>query len=401
MVGSNRRQGFDKGIIVLGLIVLILGASSIILYTQLRSDKITDDIKDQRPINILFMVHEQESLVFSELFLYQPLTGKGALFDVPGTWGDVIDSLERMDRIDVLYRPGNPAIFKEKVSELFGVDIPYFVDFNVSDVEDAVDLLEGLEMFIANPVELEEGDEIILVPSGSVVLDGMKAVQFVSFVDANESDLEYRGRHQKFVQSLLKRMSEKSEYMQNATVFDVFYNSMDTNIGKRAFEALVKELGSLNVDYIVSKLVHGDKVAVDDQILLFPHFKGNLVRESVRQTIESLANTEVLSEAELTVALEILNGTEQTGLASRTAQLFANFGYEVARIGNADREDYAATVVIARSDLSVAQKLAGLIGCTNVEQEQTTSSEMGTEISPVAIDVTIILGLDFDGRYCK
>ena len=176
---------------------------------------------------------------------------------------------------------------------------------------------------------------------------------------------------------------------------------MDTNIGKRAFESLIKELGSLNVDYIVSKPVHGDKVAVDDQVLLFPHFKGNLVRESVRQTTESLANTEVFSEEELTVALEILNGTEQTGLASRTAQLFANFGYEVARIGNADRVDYDATVVIARSDLSLAQKLAGLIRCTNVEQEQTTSSEVGAEISPEAIDITIILGLDFDGRYCK
>ena len=76
-----------------------------------------------------------------------------------------------------------------------------------------MDLLEGLEVFIANPVELKEDDEIILVPSGSVVLDGMKAVKFVSFTDADESDLEYRGRHQKFVQSLLKRMSEKTEYI--------------------------------------------------------------------------------------------------------------------------------------------------------------------------------------------
>jgi len=176
---------------------------------------------------------------------------------------------------------------------------------------------------------------------------------------------------------------------------------MNTNIGRRAFGSLIEELGSLNADYIVSKPVHGDKVAVDEQILLFPHYEGNLVRESVRQTLESLANTEVFSEDELTVVIEILNGTEKTGLASRTAQLFANFGYEVARIGNAERDDYESTVVIARADLPAAQRLAGLIRCTNVEQEQTVSSEIGAELSPEAIDVTIILGLDFDGRYCK
>ena len=401
MIGSNRRQGFDKGIIVLALIVLILVISSVILYTQLRSDKIADDVKDQRSINILFMVHDQERLIFSELFLYQPMTGKGALFDVPGNWGDVIDSLERMDRVDVLYRSENPSVFKEKIETLFGVEIPYYIDFVATGIEKAVDLLEGLDLFIANPVELAVGDEVVLVPSGSVVLDGMKTFQFVSYIDKDDSDLEYRGRHQKFAQAFLKRVSEKSEYMLNPEVFDVFYDTLISNTGKRAFKSLIEELGNLNADYVVSKAVHGDQVAVDDQVLLFPHFQGNLVRESVRQTLDSLANTEVFSEEELMVVIEILNGTEQTGLASRTAQLFANFGYEIAHVGNAERTDYEKTVVVAKSELAVAQRLAALIRCTNIEEEKIMTSETDAVMSLDTVDISIILGLDFDGRYCK
>jgi len=90
-----------------------------------------------------------------------------------------------------------------------------------------------------------------------------------------------------------------------------------------------------------------------------------------------------------------LNGTRVNGLAGRTAEIFRSFGYDLATAQNADRQDYEHTVVLARKgDLATAQQVARIINCTRVHAEPAEGID-------TAVDVTIILGKDFDGRYCK
>ena len=398
----KRRKELDKGLFLLALIVVIIAASTVFLVLQLRSDEIAEDVKAGRLVNMLFLTTEDNQLLFTEMFLYHPTTGKGALFDIPGEWGDVIASMEKMDRIDVLFDVSDPLSFVRKIEELLDIKIPYYLMSEISNIERLVDLLDGLEMFIANPVEISTEEGIILLPSGSLLLDGSKVRTLISYVDERESEIELRGRHQKFVQSLLKRIGERSRYLQNEQVFDFFRSEITTNLDKRALLSFVDTMQELNAEYIISKPVHGDRVAVDDQVLLFPFFKGNLIRESVRQTMESLANTDLVSEDELLVALEVLNGTERTGLAGRTAQLFENFGYEVARVDNAQNNEVEFTQIISRSgDIVPAQKIANLIRCNKVELSIDTNQDIGAGVYSGTIDVTIIIGKDFDGRYCK
>jgi len=402
MKGRNRKRSIDKGIVILALIVIVITVSATLLALQLRSDKITEDVREERLISVLIMVHDADELLFSELFLYHPATANGALLDIPGEWGDVIESIERVDRIDTLFDRTDPGEFSAKVSELVELDISYTLQFDLEGFEHAVDLLDGIDLFIADPVEIVEEDRLILVPSGSVVLDGKKAGTYVSYTDENESDLEVRTRHQKTVQSLLKKIGERKEYLSRENVFDEFSKTFKSSISKRAMDSLVEEIHRLDADHLILKSVHGDEVVVDDQTLLFPHSNGKLVQESVRQLVDALANTEVISEEQLTVVLEILNGTTRQGLAARTRQLFVNFGYEVERYANADRFDYEKTIVISRTnDVLAAQRVASVIRCTNIEQQQLVDVTAGAGMGDTAIDVTIILGLDFDGRYCK
>jgi hypothetical protein len=134
---------------------------------------------------------------------------------------------------------------------------------------------------------------------------------------------------------------------------------------------------------------------VDGKELLFPHFEGQLLKEIVKQTGETIASAEPGLEEELTVALEILNGTSVPGLARRAASVFQSFGYEIVSLGNADSADYLNTVVLDRKGrLEAAQKAAELIRCQRVYSRLSEGGDM-------AIDVTVILGKDFDGRYCK
>jgi hypothetical protein len=97
----------------------------------------------------------------------------------------------------------------------------------------------------------------------------------------------------------------------------------------------------------------------------------------------------------LTVAIEVMNGTSVGGLARRAANVFQSFGYDVVSVANADNSDYQKTVVLDRKGrLEVAQRVADLISCQRVYSRLEETGDM-------TVDVTIILGTDFDGRYCK
>jgi hypothetical protein len=97
----------------------------------------------------------------------------------------------------------------------------------------------------------------------------------------------------------------------------------------------------------------------------------------------------------LTITLEVLNGTKTPGLASRARELFQSYDLEVLAPGNADNEAYANTVVLDRKGvLENAKKVADIIRCRRIFSRPDPQMDQ-------AVDVTVILGKDFDGRYVK
>jgi hypothetical protein len=134
---------------------------------------------------------------------------------------------------------------------------------------------------------------------------------------------------------------------------------------------------------------------VDGQDLLFPFHEGRILLETVSQLQDILSRTDVDSHEDLVISVEILNGTTNNGLAARTAQIFKSYGYNIVSVSNADRDDYRNTVIIdRRGNMESAEKAADLINCERIH----TDLYPGMDES---VDVTVILGKDFDGRYVK
>jgi anionic cell wall polymer biosynthesis LytR-Cps2A-Psr (LCP) family protein len=390
----RRKRKWDKSILLLILIVLVVLTAVIFGYFQLRTDLFTEKLNTGEPVAVLFCLSGDTEHGFFELLLYQPSTSRGAIIYVPGNVGMIIESLRKVDRIDALYERGNLEPLIEKVEELVAIDIPFYVDLQDREVRNQVDLLGGLELFIPNPVDTVYSGKRVILPSGSVVLDGDKILDFISYEEEMENDVDSDGRKQRFLQSLLKSISG-SDLLESKSAFAVFRNNMDTNMSPRALSSFVTELHRLNDEKIVFQRVLGSSRIVDGKELLFPHFEGQLLKEIVKQTIETISSQEPFSEDELTVAIEVLNGTSVAGLARRGANVFQSFGYEVVSVANADNSDYQKTVVLDRKGrLEVAQRVADLIRCRRVYSRL-------EETGDTTIDVTIILGTDFDGRYCK
>jgi hypothetical protein len=176
-------------------------------------------------------------------------------------------------------------------------------------------------------------------------------------------------------------------------VYPVIQKRFRTNLRQESLRVLLAEFARLEVDRIVLQRLTGTYRSIDDVVLLFPHYDGELVKDIVKQSLNALLNADTTAIADKVFTIEILNGTAVRGLAQKTAEIFQSFGYEVVSVGNAPSTDVAKTSIVDRyGDKPTARTVANVIRCKVVEDEAIPSG------SPA--DFVIILGKDFNGRNC-
>jgi LCP family protein required for cell wall assembly len=392
---DRRSRKADRSIILLVLIVVIIAATGVYAYVQLRVDQITEALKKKLPLATLFVISDGEKPLFFEVFFYNPDTRKGSLFYVPTNLGGVIAGINKVDGLDVLYRRSNPAPLARKIESLMGVPLQTVIDISREDVGKVVDLIGGVDVFIPNPVDFTQEGKRILLPSGSVTLDGDKALDFISYQDPLESDTDRIGRRQKFLQALLKGLGENNVFLMQRAPFRMLRSLLRTNLPPRALGAFVTEMGRFDSERMVLQRVLGTTRSVDGRDLLFPHQEGELFKQAVKQTIAANASNEFIPPDSLSITVEVLNGTKTPGLANRARDLFQSYDLEVMAPNNADNDQYLNTVVLDRKgNLDNARKVAEILHCTRIFSKPDPQMDQ-------AVDVTVILGKDFDGRYVK
>jgi polyisoprenyl-teichoic acid--peptidoglycan teichoic acid transferase len=392
---DRRSRRADRSIILLVFIMVIIVATGVYLYLQLRVDQITDSLKKKLPLATLFIFSQGEKPLFFEEFLYNPDTRKGSLFYVPANVGGVIANINKVDGIDVLYRRASPAALAQKIEQLTGVRLQSVIDISREDVGRLVDLMGGVDVFIPNPVDLTQGGKRILLPSGSVSLDGDKAQDFISYQDPLESDADMIGRRQRFLQALLKGLGENNAFLLQRGPFRVVRSLLRTNLPPRALGSFIAEMGRFDSERMVLQRVLGTTRSVDARDLLFPHQDGELLKQAVKQTLAANASNEFVSPEALSITVEVLNGTKTAGLANRARDLFQSYDMEVMAPNNADNDQYLNTVILDRKgNLDNAKKVGDIIRCARVYSKPDPQMDQ-------AVDVTVILGKDFDGRYVK
>ena len=165
---------------------------------------------------------------------------------------------------------------------------------------------------------------------------------------------------------------------------------------------MLATLTEIDSERMIFQYTIGQPQTVDGRTLIFPHYDGALLREAVTQVVAALVSGQADSVASANV--EILNGSGVTGLARGAAPLLQSFGFRVARVANADHHGYAATEVIdRRGRLEVAQRVADVMDCGPARSEPYAAAPATSDVaadSESEVDVTVILGGDFNGRSC-
>lgn len=398
MSRANGSSSLPTLILVL-LMILVVLVTAVFLYLQLRTDEIAEAVQSGATLRTLLVI-EDEADSAAHIFVYIHDTGthRGALIDVPRNLGSIIDSLQRVDRIDVLYESGGAKALRERVSALIDREIPYYLTFTAESVEATIDLLGGVELFIVESFEQTNGETAVLLPAGNVTLHGEKALTYLTYQVEGESELERVGRRQKFMESFLGALGGNVPLLLHEDVFGYFGGYVATNLDDRALRSYLEELANLDAGRLVHRRVQGTSRVVETENgrepLLFPHFEGQWLKETVRQVEQSIASDEAFRDEDVRVSLEILNGTTTSGLARRTKELFEGYGFDVVSFGNAESNQIRNTVLIdRRGNPEQAGRVAEIIRAERIV----------TDVAPTQseADVTIVLGRDFDGTFVR
>jgi len=398
-----RISQIDASRFLLVLIIIILAAGITIAVLTFRSNPVEDALNANRVINVLFVVEDEKKPLSTYVLMYYPGTRRAAIFDIPGELGLLLARINRVDRIDRVYDSSRINSYENEIEKLLGVDINFTVVITKENLVSLVDLLEGVQIFIPSAVSYRDEDKIILFPSGMTVLDGDKASVYATYsLDDEEREMEVF-RRQRFFIGFLNRQIQMNERLKNPDAAKLYYSFFRTNMNQRTLMLLFDEFVYIDTDRANIRSVEGTLREVSGQMLVIPHWDGNLVKEVVRQTLGSLTREveDYLNERSLTI--EVLNGTAINGLAGRTAEMLGSFGYDVISIGNADRNNYDSTEIIQRSaDDVMVNDFAGLIQCGNIRRELILPQEFETgdiQDFEYKADITLIIGGDFNGRY--
>ncbi|MDR0409054.1 MAG: LCP family protein [Spirochaetaceae bacterium] len=405
------KKQIDFSLFLLAGIIMIIVAGVVFTFIIFNRDFSESNFSDGRALTTMFIIEHDEKPLGAYLLLYNQGTKRAAAFEVPGEIGLILQQINRVDRIDTVYQNDNIEAYIKEIERLLGVKVNYNIVFNMDSLASAIDLLEGVNVFIPGEIKSVEDGGALLFSPGFTKLDGDKTIEYLSYQNSVYDIETPQQRSQRLFTGLLRRLGEKKDFLKSSSVNQLFQEYIKTNMNRRVLTRFIDELSYIDIDRFTISPIGGNLREVSGKQLLFPYYEGSLIKDIVRQTQASLTHTTGSTGSSRIFTVEVLNGTSTSGLAGRTAELIRGFGYDVINIDNADSSDYEFTEIIDRSNFNgEAEKFAGIINCKRITAQNAGELQEGTDASledaayspyEYRADFTLIIGRDFNGRYTQ
>ena len=76
-------------------------------------------------MKILFVLKDDQGVLFTDVLVSYPLLSRGALFSVPGNTGAIYSSIGRVDRIDAIFMEKGVDVYRSEIEKLLNQEIPF------------------------------------------------------------------------------------------------------------------------------------------------------------------------------------------------------------------------------------------------------------------------------------
>jgi len=128
-------------------------------------------------------------------------------------------------------------------------------------------------------------------------------------------------------------------------------------------------------------------------LILVGYFGFSLINNSLKKDTELKEITDtsktLTNQPNLSIQLDVQNGTNENGIASRITEYLRKHGMDVVEMGNYKSKDIERTLILDRSgDKNKAKRVAMILGVNerNILQQMNSS---------LYLDVTLVIGKDY------
>ena len=332
-------------------------------------------------------------------------------------------------KINYTVELGGIELAKEKVKEVTGLDIHYYIMADFSGFRDVIDTLGGLDVTVENTFtdyqypDYNYGYQTISFQEGVSTLSGEKALQFARSRHGNNgegSDFARARRQQIILESFRDKALSASTILNPSKISGVLSDvgnhvEVDMEIWELSRFASIAQ--HVNKDEIINKvvdnglsgLVYSEISSETGAYVLVPR-AGLGDFSEINQLALNVFESGIVMQEHSVVAVQ--NGTSIEGLAGRTATVLEGAGIEVNGITNAVHNNVPHTVVYNLSSEDKTSTVATIeeqLGVTVLKASLPSSSEsavrLSTDVDPSIVDISalpehvdfiIVLGNDQD-----
>jgi LCP family protein required for cell wall assembly len=312
---------------------------------------------------------------------------------------------------------GGAKLAMKTVENVIGVPVQYYAIIEFSTFEQIIDEIGGIDVLVKDRVKISPiGRTSIWLEAKPYHLDGPEALAYARARKTEGGDFDRAERQQQVALAIRDRIIGFDMIPTLVSKAPTLYQQLKTGIKTNLLDPnappdqLVKQLqqvislGLLAMEIDLGTIQKG-VIAPPDMVLLLTLPTGAEVLKPVPDQIRKLRdqiftstsaiapsiteddplNAAILEEARIAV----LNGAGIEGLAGRTAQYLEGLGLNVVEVGNADRLDYARTLIIDYTGNPYTRQY--LMNLSSL-----TESQILSQRDPNSdIDIALILGGDW------
>jgi len=390
---TGKKPDFDLVSVLLIFVAIGIIIGAIYFIFSFRESEASRLIEAKSDISAILIENDSGKTLSVFISFFNSGTGKLATIMIPENTRLKVDYEDKpaYDTIENIYFRGDAHILKNTLEKLTGGTFDFYMAYDLGDVETLVDVLEGVE--IANPENLSYTDLdkkiFIRLRKGNILLDGAKAREFLFYRPGDEGTQITMDNHKIFIDSLIDRWMDIAEIIEYRRVFSRLIRNIDTNLTRKDLIILAGQMPKLNSSRILFYRMLGKNTVINDEVFLTPIDNGEWLRDRIEK-LKKFLSDEGPAPIGDEINIEILNGSGNPGQAQSLRNYLLQYGFNVVHYGNALRNDYETTTVIDRIGVpSLAKRVADIINC----------KEVYTKIDKtLLVDVTIIIGNDFEGR---
>lgn len=299
------------------------------------------------------------------------------------------------------YQGGGPALAKQTVERLLGIKINYYVTIDFEGFKQVIDLLGGIDVDVAPPgVNDREYSETELLGDyypcvfapGLHHMNGSDALCFAR-VRRGSSDLDRILRQQRVIFAVMDKAAQLKVLADPTNVTNLwkrYKGAVSTDINDFQIPGFAKLAAGIDPDQLAFISLGAATTAYttpQGAAVLLP------CKECIQQLVDALmSDNRLLQEA---AKVELQNGTNQAGQATKAADYLTNLGIPHASLIalNAVETNHSKTEIIDYSGKSyTAERLAGWLGVSKDRVRRGTEADLPLRNSEA--DILIILGAD-------